>query len=171
MTARKLRDQPATFAVLLAVICLGAGCLSPESSSSDTNGQIWALVFNDSGSAPHPQTIKVYIAPFTTSSTWGEPGGGRSPGLWMYGPDGVCKYRLMVGGNSFHDSPRDRFDCVNLSASGCGMQTMGTCSFSINGNYPDATEASGTYSLTTQSPLGTASGTNSITGFVTAEEM
>ena len=142
----------------IAILLAASGCtpVSSSPSSTTTTGQYWLLTFHDS---QRPQTVRVYIAPFTTGSTWGETSG--SSGLWMYGPDGICRYQLPVGGNSFHDT-NDRFDCVNLGASGCGMQTLGRCSFTVGGHFPDATAGSGTYSLTTQSPLGTVMGSNTI---------
>jgi hypothetical protein len=166
-TSRGRRQLTSFFlpVALAAMLFVPAGCgvtspSSTTSSASDT-GQSWLVTFNDSGSAPHPQTVKVYVAPFTTGSTWGEVG--DSQGLYMYGPDGVCKYRMMVGGNSSHDSPGDRFTCVNLGASGCGMQTLGRCEFTLNGHFPDATSGTGTFTLTTQSPAGSITGTNTIT--------
>ncbi len=154
-------------ALLFVTLLLTAACTpastSPSSTSSGNDpaaGQYWLVTFNDSGSAPRPQTVRVYIAPFTIGSTWGETSG--SAGLWMYAPDGVSRYQLLVGGNSFHDT-NDRFDCVNLGGAGFGMQTLGRCSFTVNGHFPDATAGSGTYTLTTQSPLGTVTGTNTIT--------
>ena len=129
------------------------------------SGQTWVLTFHDSGSAPHPQTVTVYVTPFTIGSgTWGETG--ESAGLWMFGPDGVCTYKLMVGGNVVPDSPGDRFSCVSLAGAGCGMQTVGSCDFVANGNFPDATTVSGTFTLTTNSPIGTATGTNTLDGYL-----
>ncbi|MDH4164619.1 MAG: hypothetical protein OEW15_18305 [Nitrospirota bacterium] len=142
---------------VLMVSCGG----SSSSTSSSTAGQYWSLTFEDT---MHPQTIKVYIAPITTGSTWGVTS--DSPLLWMYDTSGNKCYNLLVGGNSYHDSPGDRFDCVNLHGSGCGMQTVGSCSFTINGNFPNANAvAKGSYTLSTTSPLGTITGTQSITGY------
>lgn len=163
-TGRRYLRRFLSVGFLAASLLLPAACAvtspTPSTSTTTDSGQTWLVTFNDSGSAPHPQTITVYVAPFTTGSTWGEVG--DSPGLYMYAPDGVCKYRMMVGGNSAHDSPGDRFSCVNLGASGCGMQTLGRCEFTLNGHYPDATSGGGTFTLTTQSPLGTITGTNTI---------
>jgi hypothetical protein len=151
---------------LAAPLMLGAPCVTSTGGSGDGGGDLgwqkWQLTFQDSGSAPHPQTIPVIVTPITYSSTWGEAGG--SPGLWMYAPDG-CYYQIRVGGNSFHDSPGDRFECVNLGGAGCGMQTVGTCTLTANGNFPDATAMSGTYTLTTTSPLGTFTATNDVDGY------
>jgi hypothetical protein len=152
-------------ASILATSCWDFfGTPNDTDSETDVGGQMWILTFNDSGSAPHPQTIEVYVAPFTNSGTWGEVG--DSAGLWMYGTDGVCTYRLMVGGNVVHDGSGDRFSCVNLGNSGCGMQTLGSCDFVANGNFPNATTVSGTYTLTTTSSLGTATATNTIDGYI-----
>lgn len=151
--------------VVLCILMCGCGNTGNSSSSSSSDnssssGQTWYLTFNDT---MHPQTIKVYVAPYTTGSTWGETG--DSPLLWMYDTSGNQCYNLLVGGNSYHNSSGDTFDCVNLHGSGCGMQTIGTCSFTVNGNFPNATSVvSGSYTLTTTSPLGTIKGTQSITG-------
>ena len=144
---------------LLTLISCGGGGSSSGGGGGSNSGQTWSVTFNDSGSAPHPQTVTVYVSPYTYSGTWGQ---STSTGLTMYSPDGTCQYQLMVGGNVVHDSPGDRFSCVNLGGSGCGMQTIGSCSFTANGNFPNATSASGTFNLTTTSRLGTVSGTNTI---------
>jgi len=124
--------------------------------------QVWELTFEDSGSAPHPQTIIVSVPPFTTSGTWGE--NSQSPGLWLYGPDGICKYQIRVGGNIVHDAGGDRWSTVNLGGAGCGMQTLGTCQLTSNGQFPQATTVSGTCTLTTESPLGSVTLTQRVTG-------
>lgn len=141
--------------LVLLTVCGG----NQSSQSNDQAGQKWQLDFADS---MHPQSITVGINPFTNSGTFGE--FGSSPGLWMFGPDGVCKYRLPVAGNIVHDSSGDRWSSVNLGGAGCGMQTLGTLSLTSDGNFPNATRVSGTCTLTTDSPLGQVRATTTVTG-------
>ena len=152
-------------ALLFVVLFIGCKVdVSTAVNGGNTNastGQIWMLRFEDT---LHPQTIKVYVSPYTNSGTWGQTG--DSPLLWMYDASGNKCFNLLVGGNVVHDSPNDRFSCVNLGGAGCGMQTIGTCSFSMNGHFPNGTTVvNGTYTLTTTNAAGQkVSGTQVITG-------
>lgn len=84
----------------------------------------------------------------------------------MYDASGNKCFNLLVGGNGVHHSLNDRFSCVNLGGAGCGMQTLGSGSFSMNGHFPDGTiVVNGTYTLTVTNAGGQrVSGTQVITG-------
>src|SRR5208283_3672769 len=68
------------------------------------------------------------------------------------------------GGNIAHNSPGDTWTFVNFGGSGGGYQSIGTAEGTANGNFPYATAVSGTYTLTTTSPLGTVSGSGTWNG-------
>ena len=141
--------------ILVAVGLLVGSCTA---GGGGAGGQTWTMTFQDPGGGG--QQLEILVSEFTHSGTWSETS--DSPGLWMTDPSGQCRYQLTVGGNVFHDSPGDRFSCVNLGGAGCGMQTLGSCELTANGNYPNATAANGTYTLTTETQGGdrvTANGT------------
>ncbi len=66
--------------------------------------------------------------------------------------------RLHVGGNILHEGGGDRWVFVNYGGLGGGYQVLGTAEGVANGNYPYATEVSGTCQGTVTSPLGTITG-------------
>jgi hypothetical protein len=153
----------------LSVICQNGGtCLSDGTCSCHSlftgdrcemgKDQTWELIFQDGGSTPHLQYVKVSIKGFVNSGTFTETS--DSAGLWMYDPAGNKCYKLSVGGNIVRDSPGDRWTFVNMGGSGCGMQTLAlSSSGTANANFPIATGlTNGQLTLRTTSPLGTFTG-------------
>lgn len=140
--------------------CADGTCICPNLFSGDrcetAISQVWNLAFSDGGTTPHFQEIEIQINFGTTTATFSETA--TSQGLWMYDAGGQECYRLTVEGMIVHDSP-DRWTFIGMTGAGCGMQTLGSNSTGLsNSNFPYSTGANGTVILTTQSPLGTASG-------------
>ncbi|MGD0202794.1 MAG: hypothetical protein ABSC20_02665 [Candidatus Bathyarchaeia archaeon] len=149
------------FKVIIPVLCvllLFAAQITPlyaqlsteTSNSMATSAQVWNLT-NDAG-----QTTTVIVQPFTNSGTFSETA--DSAGWWLLDSSGAQAFRFNIGGNIAHSSPGDTWTFVNFGGSGGGYQSLGTAEGTANGNFPYATYVSGTYTLTTTSPLGTVSG-------------
>ena len=130
---------------------LSAQIITETSNGTTVSAQVWNLT-NDDG-----QVATVIVQPFTYSGTFSETA--DSAGWWLLDSSGANAFRFNVGGNIAHSSSGDSWTFVNFGGSGGGYQSMGTAEGTANGNFPYATYVSGTYSLTTTSPLGTVSGT------------
>jgi len=150
------------FKVIIPVLCvlllfaalitpLSAQLITETSNGTAVSAQVWNLT-NDDG-----QVATVLVQPFTYSGAFSETA--DSAGWWLLDSSGAQAFRFNVGGNIAHSSPGDTWTFVNFGGSGGGYQSMGTAEGTANGNFPYATYVSGTYSLTTTSPLGTVSGT------------
>ncbi len=150
------------FKVIIPVLCvlllfaalitpLSAQLITETSNATAASAQVWNLT-NDDG-----QIATVIVQPFTYSGTFSETA--DSAGWWLLDSSGAQAFRFNVGGNIAHSSPGGTWTFVNFGGSGGGYQSMGTAEGTANGNFPYATYVSGTYSLTTTSPLGTVSGT------------
>jgi hypothetical protein len=130
----------------------------------DPSPQTWVITFQDGGSTPHTQIVKVVVTPFINSGTFSETS--DSQGLWMYDTNGNKCFKLPFVGNIVHDTPGDRWSFVAMTGQGCGMITLCTSSSgTANGNFPDANYiGNGVMVLETTSPLGKFSGTVHWTG-------
>jgi Flp pilus assembly protein TadD len=128
--------------------------LSPTPSPNNTpaSAQVWELTESE-----RDQVVRVIVSPFTYSGTFDETS--DSPGWWIFDTVGNPMYKLPVGGNIFHSSQGDDWEFVNFGNAGGGYQTMGRGEGRAIGNFPDAKYVSGTITFTTQSPLGTVTGT------------
>jgi hypothetical protein len=149
--------------LFVCVLLLSASLVTPvfaqlikETSDSTPSAQVWNLT-NDDG-----QTATVIVEPFTYSGTFSETS--SSAGWWMIDNTGAQAFRFNIGGNIAHSSQGDEWTFVNFGGSGGGYQSIGTASGTANGNFPYATEVSGTYTLTTTSGFGTASGSGTWSG-------
>ncbi|MGA2386548.1 MAG: hypothetical protein ABSG33_08445 [Candidatus Bathyarchaeia archaeon] len=150
--------------LVVCVVLLSASLVTPlfaqvtseTSDSTSVGAQIWNLT-NDDG-----QVATVIVEPFTNSGSFSETS--SSSGWWMLDNVGNHAFRFNVGGNIFHASGGDNWDFVNFGGSGNGYQSMGTATGTANGNFPYATSVSGTYTLTTNSGYGTASGSGTWSG-------
>ncbi len=129
---------------------LSAQLTTETSNNTPVSAQIWNLT-NDDG-----QTATVIVQPFTYSGTFSETA--DSAGWWLLDSSGAQAFRFNIGGNIAHSSSGDVWTFVNFGGSGGGYQSLGTAEGTANGNFPYATYVSGTYTLTTTSPLGTVSG-------------
>jgi hypothetical protein len=152
----------ASFVVLYEVIQpFQASAMYPLPSGNPNSGgvvaaQVWQLT-NDMG-----QTATVTVQPFTNSGSFTETS--NSAGWWILDGQGNPVCRLQVGGNIFHESGGDRWVFVNYGGQGGGYQVLGTAEGVANGNFPYATQVSGTCSGTVNSPMGSVSGHDTWTG-------
>ena len=140
---------------ILPVMVGTLGCESgappplPSSSPASEAAQTWELT-NETG-----DIAIVAVTPFTNSGTFSETD--DSPG-WFVRMPGLT-YRLHVGGNIVHTSGGDRWSFVGLTGGAGNAQTLGQGEGTANGQFPNATAVSGTLTLTTQTPIGTQTGT------------
>ena len=128
---------------------------TPSPSPNPTltsNAQVWELT-----EAESRQVARVIVSPYTYRGTFSETS--DSPGWWIFDTAGNPMYRLPVGGNIFHSSQGDSWQFVNFGNAGGGYQTLGCGEGTANGSFPNANAVSGTVTFTTQSPLGTVTGT------------
>ena len=106
---------------------------------------------------PELEVARVILSPYTYSGTFSETS--DSPGWWIFDTVGNPLYKLPVGGNIVHSSQGDIWQFVNFGNAGGGYQTLGRGEGTANGNFPNANAVSGTITFTTQSRLGTVTGT------------
>ena len=121
----------------------------PSSSPASEAAQTWELT-NETG-----DIAIVAVTPFTNSGTFSETD--DSPGWFVRMPG--LSYRLHVGGNIVHTNGGDRWSFVGLTGGAGNAQTLGQGEGTANGQFPNATAVSGTLTLTTQTPIGTQTGT------------
>src|SRR5579871_3331113 len=131
---------------ILALVIASLGeisCVSPLTSSTSTpSGQTWTL--NIQG-----QLAYVTLSSFTNSGTFSETS--SSPGVYITGPDGVCRYRLQITGTVAHSSGYDEWYLQGLTGAGCGLQTLGNgAGRTTDGQFPNASHVSGAIQVTTQ---------------------
>lgn len=125
---------------------------SPSPNQTTAGAQVWELT-----EAERHQVARVIVSPYTYSGTFSETS--DSPGWWIFDTVGNPLYKLPVGGNIVHSSQGDIWQFVNFGNAGGGYQTLGRGEGTANGNFPNANAVSGTITFTTQSRLGTVTGT------------
>ena len=142
----------------MAILSVMVGTLGCESAaqvpsqptpSVSQPAQVWELT-NDGG-----DVATVTVSQFTNSGTFTETNGSAG---WFIRLPGLT-YRLHVGGNVVHSGGGDRWSFVGLTGGAGNAQTLGQGEGTANGQFPNATTVSGTLTLTTQTPIGTQTGT------------
>lgn len=117
------------------------------------DAQVWEITENENG-----QVVRVLVDAGVFNET------SDSPGWWIKDGVGNRMYKLPVNGNIFRNSPGDTWRFVNFGNAGGGFQTLGGGEGTANGNFPAATTVTGTMKITTQSPLGSTSGSGTWSG-------
>jgi len=169
MNPWKVRAVLCGFALIALVLTTGCPLPGSNSNGNNSNGgnsaQTWVLDFGpDPVKQGREEEATVVVSPFTNSGAFDEVSPDPLGGLIVYNPNGSCSYQLTIGGMVSHAGQDDSWSITQLSGDGCGMQSMGSGSGTANGAFPNATSVSGTASLTTQSPLGTATNSQNWTG-------
>ena len=137
----------ASVASAAASFILLSSCNLVSSLKTDATGQTWLLT-NDAG-----QVATVVVTPFTNSGTFSETSG--SAGWWIdYTNVGGTRVRIPVSGTISHTSPGDHWYFTVTVMSG-SVRLLGTGEGYSNGNYPNASGASGTLKGTLTDPGGT----------------
>ncbi len=113
--------------------------------------QLWKIT-NKAG-----QVATVTVDPVTSrNETFDETAG--SPGWWVSDSNGDHIDRFNIAGRVSRGSSGDIWTFLNLEAAGEGYRCNGTAEGVAKGNFPNATYANGTYSLTCIYPNGTVTG-------------
>jgi len=148
--AIQLSSDPATVQHAEQLLAdIGQGRLSQAPAPG---AQVWELTESE-----RHQMVKVIVEPYTYTGTFTETS--DSPGWWIFDSAGNALYRLPVGGNIFHSSQGDSWEFVNFGNAGGGYQTLGRGQGTENGSFPAGDRVEGDITFTTQSRLGSVTGT------------
>jgi len=154
--ALQLSKDPATIQHAQQILSeMGQGTMNQYAPGG---AQVWELTEDE-----RHQVVKVFVLPYTYTRTFTETS--DSPGWWIFDSAGNPMYKLPVGGNIFHSSQGDSWDFVNFGNAGGGYQTLGRGEGTANGSFPGANAVSGKITFTTQSRLGTVTGTVKWSGY------